>query len=280
MSPGPGTGRFRTSDGLELWWVRHAPQGPRGRYVLVNIHGLGDHSGLYPTVVAHFTARGIPVWMFDARGNGRSPGRQGHVDRWSCYRDDLHRFIQLVQEQERGPVVLLGHSLGGLMVLDFALEHPGVVQAVAASAPPLGTIGTPPILLALARALSRAWPRFRWQTALDLAKVAHDPAVRQAIRDDPLFHRWASARLATETLSTRARIHRDSEAFREPVLLQHGTDDQMVSIDGSQRLARAQPGRVTLREYPGAWHALYADVGHEARLTDLEGWLALALPQP
>lgn len=280
MSPEPATGRFRTGDGLELWWVRHAPQGLQGRHVLVNVHGLGDHSGLYPTVAAYFTTRGVPVWMYDTRGNGRSPGRQGHVDRWASYRDDLHRFIHLVQEQEQRPVALLGHSLGGLMVLDYALAHPGVVQAVAAAAPPLGTIGTSPLLIALARVLSGVWPGFRWQTGLDLATVAHDPAVRQAIVDDPLFHRWASVRLATETLATQARIHQDGGNFREPVLLQHGTDDQMVSIDGSRRLAQAQPGRVTLTEYPGAWHALYADLGHEARLSDLEAWLARALQPP
>lgn len=280
MSSGPGTGRFRTSDGLELWWVRHAPQAPEGPYALVNVHGLGDHSALYPTVAAHFSARGIPVWMFDARGNGRSAGRQGHVDRWTSYRDDLRRFVRLVQEHDRRPIALLGHSLGGLMVLDYAIEYPGEAAAVAAAAPPLGGIGTSPLLLSLARVMSRLSPGFRLRTGLDLSRVARDPHVREAITTDPLFHRWASARLATETLSTQARVHRDANAFREPVLLQHGTDDQMVSIDGSRRLARAQPSRVTLREYPGAWHALYADHGHETRLSDLEAWLALALSRP
>lgn len=278
MSEPTESGRLATADGLALWWARHAVAAP-GPYVLVNVHGLGDHSGLHPTIASTFNARGIAVWMFDARGNGRSPGRQGHVRRWAQYRDDLHRFVHMVRQREQRPVALLGHSLGGLMVLDFSLEHPGVAGAVAAAAPPLGSIGTSPVLLALARVLSRVWPSFRLKTGLDLARVARDPAVRQAISDDPLFHRWASARLATETLATQARIHQDSHRLQDPVLIQHGTDDQMVSIDGSRRLAAARPERVMLMEYPGAWHALLADLGYEARLADLAAWYGRVMPR-
>jgi alpha-beta hydrolase superfamily lysophospholipase len=272
------TGHLSTSDGLALWWGRWAPRQPAGHYALINVHGLGDHSGLYPMVAEFFSTRGVPVWAFDARGNGRSPGRQGHVDRWATYRDDLHRFVGLVRERDGLPIALLGHSLGGLMVLDFAIEHPGEAAAIAAAAPPLGSIGTSPALIALATVVSGIWPGFRLQTGLDLSRVARDPAVRDAILSDPLFHRWASARLGTETLKTRDRIHRDADQIRDPVLILHGDDDQMVSIDGSRRLAARLRGRVMLREYPGAWHALFADVGHEARLADLAAWLAQVIP--
>jgi alpha-beta hydrolase superfamily lysophospholipase len=278
MAPGE-EGRFATGDGLELWWGRWAPAGAAAPFALVNVHGLGDHSGLYPAVAQYFPARGVATWMYDARGNGRSPGRKGHVDRWETYREDLRRFIDLVRRREQLPVALLGHSLGGLMVLDYALAHPGTAGAVAAAAPPLGSIGTSPVLLALAQVMSRLWPGFRLQTGLDLTRVARDPAVREAITSDPLFHRWASARLGTETLRTRDRIQREAGALRDPVLLLHGDDDQMVSIDGSRRLAAAYPAQVTLREYPGAWHALLADHGHEERLVDLAHWLEQVMPR-
>src|SRR5512134_1668613 len=120
MTPQDETGRFPTRDGLALWWGRRAPRGQAGSWALINVHGLGDHSGLYPMVAEFFADRGVPVWAFDARGNGRSPGRQGHVDRWATYRDDLRRFVDFVRERETLPIALLGHSLGGLMVLDFA----------------------------------------------------------------------------------------------------------------------------------------------------------------
>jgi fermentation-respiration switch protein FrsA (DUF1100 family) len=62
------------------------------------------------------------------------------------------------------------------------------------------------------------------------------------------------------------------------VLIVHGDHDGMVSIDGSRRLAAAHPGRVVLREYPGAWHALFADVGYEGRLADLAAWFDEVAP--
>jgi alpha-beta hydrolase superfamily lysophospholipase len=255
----------------DLFWQHWRPEDPRA--VLVNVHGLGDHSGLYPSLAEWFPPRGVAVYAFDTRGNGRSPGRRGHIDRWSTYRDDLHRFIQVVREREGMRPVLLGQSLGGLMAIDYALAHPETVRGVAAGAPVLGSIGTPAPLLWVARALSRAWPTFTLETGLDLSGLARDPAVIRAVLDDPLFHRRATARLATEVLATVSSVHARAASLGTRVLLQHGTADRMVSIDGSRRFASGPAsGRVQLIEYD-AFHALFADVGYEQRLLDLTTWM-------
>ena len=255
----------------ELYWQQWRPEHPRA--VLINVHGLGDHSAMYPSIAEWFPARGVAVYALDTRGNGRSPGRRGHVDRWQVYRDDLHHFVELVQEREGQAPVLLGHSLGGLMVLDYALEHPGMIRGVAAAAPVLGSIGTPAPLLWIARLLSRAWPTFTLETGLDLSGLARDPAVIRAVLDDQLFHRYASARLATETLATIDSVHRRAATLARPALILHGAEDRMVSIDGSRRFASGPAARhVRLREYE-AWHALFADTGYEQRLTDLTEWM-------
>ena len=215
----------------------------------------------------------MAVYALDTRGNGQSPGLRGHVDRWKVYRDDLHRFVEFVREREGMAPVLLGHSLGGLMVLDYALEHPATIRGVAAAAPVLGSIGTPAPLLWLASLLSRAWPTFTLETGLDLSGLARDPAVIRAVLDDPLFHRSASARLATEVFATIASVHARAATLARPVLLQHGVEDRMVSIDGSRRFASGPAAaRVRLTEYD-AWHALYADLGYEERLIDLTAWM-------
>ena len=255
----------------EIFWQHWRPEHPRA--VLVNVHGLGDHSGLYPSIAAWFPARGVAVYALDTRGNGRSPGRRGHIDRWSTFRDDLQRFIQLVHEREGMRPVLLGHSLGGLMAIDYALACPGTVRGVAAAAPVLGSIGTPEPLLWIARVLSRVWPTFTLETGLDLSGLARDPAVIQAILNDPLFHRFATARLATEVLATMSSVHDRAAALDTPVLLQHGTADRMVLIDGSRRFASGPAAaHVRLIEYD-AFHALFADVGYEQRLADLTTWM-------
>jgi alpha-beta hydrolase superfamily lysophospholipase len=256
---------------MDLYWQHWGPEHPRA--VLINVHGLGDHSGMYPSIAEWFPPRGVAVYAFDTRGNGRSPGPRGHVDRWSVYRDDLHHFVQLVREREGRSPVLLGQSLGGLMVLDYALEFPATIRGIAAAAPVLGSVGTPAPLLWLARILSGVWPSFTLETGLDLSGLARDPAVVAAVRDDPLFHRRASARLASELLATIASVHARAATLAVPALVLHGAGDRMVSIDGSRRLAGGPAAaRVRLVEYD-AWHALFADEGYEQRLADLTTWM-------
>ncbi len=255
----------------ELFWQHWRPEHPRA--VLINVHGLGDHSGMYPSIAEWFPARGVAVYALDTRGNGRSPGRRGHIDRWSTYREDLGRFVQLVHQREGMTPVLLGQSLGGLMAIDYALANPGLVRGVAAAAPVLGSIGTPAPLLWIARLLSRVWPTFTLETGLDLSGLARDPAVIRAALDDPLFHRSASARLATEVFATIASVHARAATLARPALILHGAADRMVSIDGSRRFAGGPAaGRVRLVEYD-AFHALFADQGYEERLTDLTTWM-------
>ncbi len=189
---------------------------------------------MYPSIAEWFPPRGVAVYALDTRGNGRSPGRRGHIDGWREYRDDLHHFVEFVREREGTAPVLLGHSLGGLMVLDYALEHPSTIRGVAAAAPVLGSIGTPAPLLWLARLLSRTWPTFTLETGLDLSGLARDPAVIRAVLDDPLFHRSASARLATEVFATIASVHARAATLAGPALIQHG-------VGRSHGLHRRQP---------------------------------------
>jgi len=266
-----GEGRFPAGDRTEVYWQCWRPARPTA--VLINVHGLGDHSGLYPSIAEYFPPRGVAVYALDTRGNGRSSGPRGHVERWDRYRDDLHRFVQVVREHDDHVPVLLGHSLGGLMVLDYAQEHPGTIRGVAAAAPVLGSIGTPAPLLWIARLLSRIWPTFTLETGLDLSGLARDPAVIRAVLDDPLFHRYASARLATETLATVRAVHERAATLARPALILHGAADRMVSIDGSRRFAGGPAaGHVQLIEYD-AFHALFADQGYELRLRELAEWM-------
>ena len=271
-------GWFSGAGGLSLFRRTWRPAGPT-RAVLINVHGLGDHSGLYPALVEHFTARGIAVYAPDLRGNGRSPGQRGYVERWEEYREDLERFIAVVRQEEPDrPLFLLGNSLGGLIVLDYALHRPEGIRGVIAASPPLGRVGVPAPLMALGRVLSRVWPRFSVRTGMDLSGLARDPVVVETVLADPLFHRVGTARLSTEVVAAIERVQAAAPRFPLPLLVLHGSADRMVPPDGSRAfMARVgQPDR-ELREYPGAFHVLFADLDRERALTDVERWIAARL---
>lgn len=268
----------RAPDGAALARYRWRPAGPPRR-ILLNVTGLGDHAGLYPNLVAWALARGWAVHAHEPRGNGRSPGRRGHVERLAVFRADLAAVVDDVRREEGGaPLVLLGNSLGGLVALDYALERPDGLAGLALAAPAIGEVGVPRALLLLARLLSGVWPTFTLETGLDLSGLARDPAIVAAVLADPLFHRKSSARLGTEVLDAIESVHARAARLAVPTFILHGTADRMVPISGSRRLAAGPAApRVTLVECAGAYHALFADRGFEERLAALGRW-ADALP--
>lgn len=268
-------GRFSGCDGLQLYYQVWLPAKQRPQALLVNLHGLGDHSGLYPNLVNYLPARGTAVYAFDMRGNGRSPGQRAYVREWSQLRDDLGAFLSLVRSREAElPLFLQGNSLGGLVVLDYALHHPAGLAGVVAVAPPLGELGVPPFLMALGRLFSRVFPRFAIKTGMDLSGLARDPSVVAAVLADPLFHRWGTARLSTEVTAAIDRVQAGAARFSVPLLILHGAADRMVPPEGSRRFfAKVQHPDRQLREYPQAYHGLFADLDHGEVLRDLEQWI-------
>jgi alpha-beta hydrolase superfamily lysophospholipase len=214
------------------------------------------------------------------RGNGRSPGQRAYLRGWYQYREDLHAFLAQVREWEPGlPVFLLGNSLGGLVVLEYALHHAGLAGVVAA-APPLGKLGVPPILMGLGRLLSRVLPRFSLRVGMDLTGLARDSAVVEAVLADPLFHRRGTARLSTEVTAAIDRVQSGASSFRVPLLILHGTADRMVPPDGSRTFfSKVRFPGSELKEYPGAYHGLFADLNAAEVIGDLLGWVEARLAQ-
>lgn len=272
------TGTFTGSGGLHLFYQVWRPARPRAG--LINLHGLGDHSGLYPNLAAHFPARDVALYAYDMRGNGRSPGQRAFVRSWLELLEDLHAFLGQVRQWEPSlPLFLLGNSLGGLVVLDYALQHPAGLPGVIAAAPPLGKLGVPPVLMALGRVMSRIVPRFSLQVGMDLTGLARDPAVIEAVLADPYFHRRGTARLSTEVTAAISRVQAAAGSLSVPLLILHGSADRMVPPDGSREfIAKVGYHDRELREYPDGYHGLFADLNAREVLGDVERWMEAHLP--
>ena len=268
-------GTFVGSEGLPLYYQAWLPLNRPHRAVLVNLHGLGDHSSLYLNIAGHFPARGLALYAYDMRGNGRSPGQRAYLRSWEEYRGDLAAFLAQLRAWEANlPVFVLGHSLGGLVALDYALHHPEGLSGVIAAAAPLGRVGVPRFLMALGRVMSRVWPRFSLEVGMDLSGLARDPSVVDAVLADPLFHRRGTARLSTEVTAAIARVQARAASLCVPLLILHGAADRMVPPEGSREFfSKVRYPDRELREYPGAYHGLFADIGYQEVLADVERWV-------
>ncbi len=272
------TGTFEGTGRLSLFRQTWYPDGAI-KAAIALVHGFGEHSGRYASLVEYFVPRGYALFAFDLRGHGRSEGQRGHVNRWEEYTEDVDRFLRLVREElPHVPLFLFGHSMGGLIVLDYALAHPEGLDGVIASGPVLSQPGVSPLLLGISRVLSRVWPRLALNTHLDAEALSRDPEVVRAYKQDPLVHSMASARLGTELSRAVERVHEGASRWTLPLLILHGTADRLAPIEGSRAfIAHVPTEDARLIEYKDGYHESHNDVHKAVVLKDLEKWLDVHL---
>jgi alpha-beta hydrolase superfamily lysophospholipase len=159
--------------------------------------------------------------------------------------------------------------------MDFVLHHPqGLAGAIISTAPidPVGVAS--PLLVFMARLLSRFWPHFYLPMNLETAALSRDPEVVRAYEEDPFVHSKTSARWGTESLDTIEWIKEHASDMRLPLMMIHGGADRINAIEGTRRIFEAvtYPDK-ELRIYPDAYHELHNDLDWEEEARDIERWI-------
>jgi alpha-beta hydrolase superfamily lysophospholipase len=270
-----GTFNFETKDGLTLlgrvWQTKGDPKG-----VVNLVHGLGEHSGRYAHVAEALTKAGYNFIGFDLRGHGLSEGKRGHSPNYDSLMDDVALFL----DQSRGffgsdqPHFLYGHSLGGSIVINYGLRRKPELAGVIATGPALALSFEPPkAKLSLGRMLARLAPAFTMNNTLDVNALARDEAVVKAYQDDVLVHDRISAKLTMDLLDSGKYALEHAADWELPLLLMHGTEDQISSCEGSEAFASRGNGHVTLKLWDGYYHEIHNDLGKEKVIAAVIDWL-------
>jgi alpha-beta hydrolase superfamily lysophospholipase len=259
---------------LSLYYQSWRPNG-QVNAALALVHGFGEHSGRYAHVGDALASCGYAVYAVDLRGHGRSPGPRGYVERWADFRQDAGALVRMVAMREPGlPLFLYGHSLGGLIALEYALREPGGLRGVIASSPMLGQAGVSPVLFTLSQVLSHVWPSFSMNVRLDTSMLSRDPAVAAAYRADPLVHGIGSARLGSECTVALEWVQAHAREMTLPLLLIQGCADRLTVPEGGLRFyGNAASADKQLGLYEGAYHEVHNDECKEQMLADLVAWL-------
>lgn len=265
--------QLQSADGMRLHAEYRAGDQPRASVVVA--HGIGEHSGRYAGLADALSAAGFAVMIYDHRGHGRSDGQRAFIRSWDEYDSDL--ALAVAEARRRAPDVpffLLGHSLGGAMVLDYLVGEYEKPAGVIASAPALGTPGVSPVLLLLARIMSRIAPRFSMDTGLDDENLSRDRTVVEAYREDPLVHGKGTARLATELTRAQRRIFAGIGAVDVPLLLTYGDADRIAPREPIERLLSASGSSdKRLEVFRGGYHELHLDLQRDDVLALYAGWM-------
>ncbi len=254
---------------VRSWRPATAPRG-----VVVICHGVNSHSGQYFWVAEQFVAAGLAVYALDLRGRGLSDGERFYIEDISEYVGDLARVVKLAKSREPGlPVILLGHSAGGVVSCVYTLENQAelagfVCESFAFQVP------APDVALAVIKGISHIAshvPVLR----LHNEDFSRDPAVVKSMNEDPLIAGEVQPAITVAAL-VRAdeRIRKEFPLITLPLLILHGTADKATRPSGSQLFHdTAGSADKTLKLYEGHFHDLLNDLDKEVVLRDIRSWI-------
>ena len=266
---------LRTADGLSLEVRRWREDTVPHQWTFVVVHGLGEHSGRYQHLASWFTPLGATVYAMDQRGHGRSGGKRGHAPGLNALLDDIDMVVLRARAEDGGPVVLIGHSFGGLLAIAYALNHADHLDRAVFSAPLLLVKQKVPAWKrALSAILPRVAPGMSFSNEVDANLLSHDPGIARAYTKDPLVHDRITAGLYGDTIARGEEFITRAPQLQVPFLLMQGRDDQIVDPLGSQRFfARASAPERAFCLYPGLYHEIFNELDHEKVFQDIESWL-------
>jgi len=240
------------------------------------VHGLGEHSGRYDNVVNHFVRLGYAIYGFDLPGHGKSGGYREFIQEFKDYSDTLITFKKMVKEwQPDKSIFILGHSMGGLIVTEYLIDHTDDFQGAVISAPAITIPDNINQLTVFAgKVFSKIVPKMGIM-ALDPNLISRDEGVVEDYIEDPLvFHGKTTARLSAELLRAIMKVNDEIRKITVPLIVVQGSEDKLAKPQGSKMLyERAGSEDKTLKIYDGLFHEVFNEPEREKVLTDVAAWL-------
>jgi alpha-beta hydrolase superfamily lysophospholipase len=274
--PGYSEGYCR-QDGLKIFYRNYKADPEKALMIIA--HGLGEHSGRYLNVIKMLVPKGITVFAPDFRGHGKSEGKRGHVLSFGDYLDDLSAMFGVAEKGKKPGVkcFLLGHSMGGLIAINYAIGKQDTIDGLIISSPSLGVaVKVPAVKAVLGKAMSSLWPGLSLNNELDASKISHDEKVVAAYKNDPLVHDRVTARWFTEFLSAMENANNRAPEIKKPFLMQIAGDDHLVNASASKAFFEKLSSKdKTLHVYDGFYHESYNEKEEKRKVAidDLENWM-------
>ena len=264
--------------GTRLFFRDSRIENERGGALIV--HGLAEHSGRYAHITEMLATIGIRTFAYDHRGHGESTGKRGHITRFSEYTNDLELMIEKSRNalSPQVPLFLIGHSMGGLIVLNYIQQHGNKkIDGLIVSSPGLGVAVKPPASKEIAaRIMSRVAPGFSFDNELNPQYLSHNQKSIDAYLNDPLIHRRITARWVTEFMKTGEQTCNRADCITLPVLMQVAGGDRIVSPEVSRDFYENISSQdKTLHFYDELHHEIYneSDSLREQVMEDLKTWI-------
>ena len=281
----PFTARDGENLALYSWQAEESSKQPGNlgapsRGVVLIVHGLGEHAGRYDHVANNLRNWGFQVCAYDQRGHGESTGLPGILPNSNALLDDLADVVDDTRQlYPQRPLILLGHSLGGLVASRFVSLGIRPVDALVLSSPALNA-GLSAFQKLLLRVLPRIAPDLSVSNGLDANFISHNPQAVKAYLEDRLVHNKISPRLGQFIATAGPATLAAATQWRTPTLLMYAGADKLVNPAGSDQFAKlattsksVKPGTVTAKRFDGYYHELFNELDAEPVFELLKNWL-------
>ncbi len=275
----PSISSVQMADGTNLRTLRWEPEGDPWAVAEI-VHGLGEHGGRYGTVAAALTGAGIDTWAYDHRGNGGSGGPRVYVERWSILHDDLEaRLAALREANPDRPLVLYGHSLGGLVACGYVVSGRDrlLPDAMVLSAPGLDA-DLARWKKPLAGLLTGIVPKMMISNGFAGGGLSRDPAVAAKADTDPLCSSKSTVRWGAEAFKEQDRLRAllpGLAAMPVPTYVFHGSADPIVPVRVTEVFEGK--GNTTRHVHDGLRHECHHEPEHADVLAEVVAWVQATL---
>ncbi len=269
-------GNFQARDNLGLYYQSWKPDSGYKAAIII-VHGSFEHSGRYVNLALRLVDNGYAVYTFDLRGHGRSGGQRAFVSSFNLYVQDLEIFVSFVHKaQTAKPVFLLGHSAGAVIALLFEITRESVpIKGMILSAVVLKlTNGIPALTRIFSSVAGTFFPKLKLEK-LNSKYLSRDPRVISEYDNDPLIYKeGVHAGVLLEFTRSIDRIRSQTDKIKKPMLILHGGNDRIASIEGSRQLyLKACSADKTFKVYENFYHEIFNEPGKEEVFADIIHWL-------
>ena len=250
---------WKAHDNLDIFAQAWEPTMPQPRAVICLVHGLGEHTSRYAHVAEAFGREGFVLFGADLRGHGRSGGERGHISSIEDFMKDITVLLEQARLRYPGlPLILYGHSLGGILVLHHGLTCKPKVKGVIATSPGLHTaLEKQHLKVLMAKVLGSLLPNTSLVSGLDPKSLSHDEKVVQAYINDPLVHDKVTFGFGKIMTGITAWVLAHAHEFQLSLLLMHGKADMIAFPSSSIEFAASLKEKCTLVLWDDAYHELH-----------------------
>lgn len=242
---------------------------------LVLIHGLGEHAGRYEYLAGFFTLHGVTVLAPDLYGHGLTKGQRGHVRKMDDLLIQIGHCIHEAKRLNPGlPIILYGHSMGGLLSLVYASRVKDLPEALIVTSPALAPGFPVPALKVLLGKIGKAiLPSLSQPNGLEVKYLSHDQSIIDKYVADPLVHDKLSAELGMGILEWGEWCRKNVHESTIPLLAVHGNEDKIISFSSSKHCFENMKGDVRFVEWEGGYHELHNEPFKDEVLQLIFDWM-------